>query len=358
MKLGCPDTIKFKKLKMRLKLTHWQCVGLLESLWLFTARNAPDGDIGRHSHEDIAACLEWEGEPDQLINTLVDLHWLDEHPSLGLVVHDWKEHCPTWIKGREASAAKAASEDGAKTISKPPTKAETKTSSKATPKTDAKGGATIPYHSIPSHSLPSPPTNEAGSKTPAQPAPATNAKPADWGVVAERLKEFGVKRSQEAVTSAKSTGFNPLQVLALIDWLKGQPVGAYEPGVLVERLACEDASDWDAHENWPPPAAIVVNSDSSPYATSAGQQALAEKHRAERAAEHAKKAAEVNQLEGELGAELDALDDAAFDDLMSSAPMIIRQQLANHGRGRDSPIRGLLLKHLHATRSRNPHDER
>ena len=71
MKLGATESIKFKKLKMRLKLPHWQAVGLLESIWMFTARNAPLGDIGRHSDEDIAAAIEWSGDPQEMVGAMI-----------------------------------------------------------------------------------------------------------------------------------------------------------------------------------------------------------------------------------------------------------------------------------------------
>jgi len=360
MMLGCPDTIKMKKLKMRLKLPHWQCVGLLEALWLFTARNAPDGDIGRHTNEDIAACLEWADDPDQLIQTLVELRWLDEDPKHRLIVHDWSEHCPTWIKGRWKAAEKAASDAACdtnsktasktppKTPAKEPSKTPSKTSSQEAPKTPSKMGSSLPSHSLPSPTIPSPTTTESNGSAPAQSAPATTPKPADWGVVGERLKSCGVIRPSSAIASAKQNNFNPPQVIALIDWLEHQPAGAYQPGVLVERLANEDAVGWYVHENWPPPNGTTVASDASPYVPSAAQQALTERDRAERAAEHARKASEVEQLEAELGPQLDALDDDAFNALMSAAPMLIRRELDNHGRGPDSPIRGILLKHLRA----------
>jgi hypothetical protein len=44
MKSGALESVKFKKLKLRLKLNHWQAVGLMESIWLFAATNAPRGD--------------------------------------------------------------------------------------------------------------------------------------------------------------------------------------------------------------------------------------------------------------------------------------------------------------------------
>lgn len=99
MKATTTASIKFMRLKRKLALPHWQAVGLLESLWVFCMANAMDGAIGRHSNEDIAAALEWSGNPDQMIDALVDTGWLDRHPDARLCIHDWEEHCPTYVKG-------------------------------------------------------------------------------------------------------------------------------------------------------------------------------------------------------------------------------------------------------------------
>lgn len=100
--MAAPRSLKFLKLKRRLALPHWQVVGLLESLWLFTQTNAAAGDIGRHSDEDIAAGIEWAGDPGELIDALVNCRWLDRCDRCRLVVHDWEDHAPNHLKGNLA----------------------------------------------------------------------------------------------------------------------------------------------------------------------------------------------------------------------------------------------------------------
>ena len=107
MKATTTASIKFMRLKRKLALPHWQAVGLLESLWVFAMANAMDGAIGRHSNEDIAAALEWSGDPDQMILALVETGWLDRHPDARLAIHDWEEHCPTYVKGIMSRKGKA-----------------------------------------------------------------------------------------------------------------------------------------------------------------------------------------------------------------------------------------------------------
>ncbi len=108
MKLGATDSIKFKKLKMKLGIPHWQAVGLLESIWMFTSRDAPLGDIGRHPDDDIAAAIEWTQDPTTLINVLVECRWLDRSEEYRLTVHDWADHMPNWLSGNLKKHGKEA----------------------------------------------------------------------------------------------------------------------------------------------------------------------------------------------------------------------------------------------------------
>jgi hypothetical protein len=100
MKTGTPNHIKTKRLARKLKLPLYSVVGILETLWHLTADCADDGGIGRHSNEEIAAYLEWGGDCDELVDALVSSGWLDAHPLHRLIVHDWMEHAPKFIKDR------------------------------------------------------------------------------------------------------------------------------------------------------------------------------------------------------------------------------------------------------------------
>ena len=106
MKLGTTELLKFKKLCRRLNLTQWQCVGLLESIWQLTAKNAPQGNIGKFTNEDIALTIGWDDDEEKLIEELVSCGWLDTDQKERLLVHDWHEHAPNHIKGGLAKAGK------------------------------------------------------------------------------------------------------------------------------------------------------------------------------------------------------------------------------------------------------------
>jgi hypothetical protein len=142
MKSGALTSVKLMRLKRALGLTQYQAVGLLECLWHFTAHNTPDGGIGKYTDDDIAAVLEWEGAATELIEALIQSGWLDRHDDGSLWIHDWLEHCPTWVRGVAASKiSRQCAKDGAKS----PTKDGTKDGTKS----PTKDGTTLPYLTIP-----------------------------------------------------------------------------------------------------------------------------------------------------------------------------------------------------------------
>lgn len=112
MKRGTELKLKFKRLMARMSISSWKAKGLLTALWDFTAENAPLGDIGRFSNEDIAIGIDYaEGDPDELIAALTETGWLDQSQNHRLVVHDWHDHCEDWLKKRvERAKQRFASE--------------------------------------------------------------------------------------------------------------------------------------------------------------------------------------------------------------------------------------------------------
>lgn len=94
------EKVKFKVLVRRLAKfgeTERSVIGLLELLWRHTAIDAPCGDIGRFSDEEIAAVLQFDGNPSELVEALVSSGWVDVCEQHRLVVHDWFEHAPRWV---------------------------------------------------------------------------------------------------------------------------------------------------------------------------------------------------------------------------------------------------------------------
>lgn len=101
MKRGTPDHPKTRMLAGRLNLKRYEVVGILESIWHFTASYAKRGDIGKWSNEEIARAVGWEGDPDELIDALVASKYLDECEQNRLLVHDWKEHADQTVARSE-----------------------------------------------------------------------------------------------------------------------------------------------------------------------------------------------------------------------------------------------------------------
>lgn len=122
MKVGTTEKIKFKRTKRAFGLPLWQAVGLIESVWMAAYQNAPAGDIGKMSNEDIAAAIEWEGSPDELIAQLVKDGWIDEDEEFRLIVHDWSDHVAQFLKGAFAKHGKLFADQAAKQRAKQPAK--------------------------------------------------------------------------------------------------------------------------------------------------------------------------------------------------------------------------------------------
>lgn len=87
-----------KRLCRELNIPQYEAVGILENLWHVTAREAPQGDIGKLSNEDIAMGIDWHGNADALIEALITCRWLDVSRQFRLIVHDWHEHCDEAVR--------------------------------------------------------------------------------------------------------------------------------------------------------------------------------------------------------------------------------------------------------------------
>lgn len=104
MKREAMGHTKMKRLCRRLDIALWQGVGLMESLWHLTAREAPRGDIGKLSDEDIALGIDYRGDETAMIEALVLSGWLDQNETSRLLVHDWDEHADDAVHMRLARA--------------------------------------------------------------------------------------------------------------------------------------------------------------------------------------------------------------------------------------------------------------
>jgi hypothetical protein len=102
MKTGTSHSPKLINLCRMLNLKRWQAIGVLNAIWEFACSFAPQGDIGRWTDAEIAASIEWDGNGMDLVAALVETRWIDRDEDHRLLIHDWKDHAPHYIKDRLA----------------------------------------------------------------------------------------------------------------------------------------------------------------------------------------------------------------------------------------------------------------
>lgn len=79
-----------KRKKLR-KLVGDKADSYLLDLWLTVATDCPEGDLSDWDEEDIALSCGWEGDPKEIVESLVKTRWIDETKD-GYKIHDWEEH--------------------------------------------------------------------------------------------------------------------------------------------------------------------------------------------------------------------------------------------------------------------------
>lgn len=226
---------KFKKLKRRLGIPHYAVVGVLESLWHIGSSSCQDGAIGKMSNEDIAAEIEWAGNPDDLIQSLVDCGWLDACPKHRLTIHDWAEHCPRFVKGAMAKHGKkfATSAPAIAPCLEQPAIAPC---SSTMPPNLTKPNQTKPNQK---DTASCPPT---GATTPVITYPC-NGQPSSWVLTLEQVKEWeglysGINIKSECLKALGWVNAQPVKKTArgmprfLANWLSratDRPRGGFQP---------------------------------------------------------------------------------------------------------------------------------
>jgi len=92
VKRGTPDHPKMLALMSALGIKKYAAVGLMEMLWLFAARYAPRGDIGKYDNATLASAIGWDDDPDVMINGIIKAGFIDESEEYRLIIHDWSDH--------------------------------------------------------------------------------------------------------------------------------------------------------------------------------------------------------------------------------------------------------------------------
>lgn len=98
MKRAAFQHTKVRRLMRVLNLPLFSAVGILECLWNLTSREAPQGNIGKLSDDDIADAVGWEKKPSDLIESLVLCGWIERSSCHRLIIHDWQDHADDTTK--------------------------------------------------------------------------------------------------------------------------------------------------------------------------------------------------------------------------------------------------------------------
>lgn len=123
MKTGTGRHPKIYRLMQSLKINRREAIGLVNLLWEFASEYSPDGDLTRWGTEMISGALDWPaGRTEELIDGLLLSGWLDRSGLEGrLVVHDWENHCPEYIKKRILRKRKTTLQNDVENEKRPPT---------------------------------------------------------------------------------------------------------------------------------------------------------------------------------------------------------------------------------------------
>lgn len=98
MKRGTSRHRKILTLASLLKIEPYSALGLMGYLWDWAAEACVNGCIGTMDDADIIAGeLRWRKRGKDLLVALIKAGLVDDHPTAGLIVHDWPDHCPDGV---------------------------------------------------------------------------------------------------------------------------------------------------------------------------------------------------------------------------------------------------------------------
>lgn len=100
MRLDALEHPKTLHLGERLGITRPTTIGHLELLWAFVGKQSPQGNIGKWPDGAIARAAYWQGDAAEFVAGLVAAGFLDRCEASRLVVHDWPDHCPSWVRSK------------------------------------------------------------------------------------------------------------------------------------------------------------------------------------------------------------------------------------------------------------------
>lgn len=323
MKLGTLDLTKFKRLQRRLNETVRGTVGLLELIWIRAAKDCPQGDIGRLSNLEIAIMAEWDGDADELVDALTDCGWFDPSESSRLLIHDWPDHVPNWLKGVVAKKFGGFLLYGSK-----PTVRNHGSPTMVGEPCLTKSSHAMPF--LPHPQTPAPRDSGDFDLEPTQ---------AGWEAVAAELAAEGVRLPEKACDSARSRGVLPHEVRAVLEyWRENKP--AWNAGALYYKVL--GMRPEEKHQiRWPERSAEFVKAVQKKTAVIVANKR--EETKAKWRKEQAEAESKSASLETEYGPELDAMSTEKLREFVAANLPLRLGQLPDNGAVVGS-LRGELLR--------------
>ena len=104
---------KTKKLARLLSVSLPAAVGHLHYFWWWALDFAQDGTLEKYDGYDLADAMQWDGDPDQLLEAMIEAGYIDDTED-GLMIHDWGEYAGKLLerrakdRARKRAAAEAA----------------------------------------------------------------------------------------------------------------------------------------------------------------------------------------------------------------------------------------------------------
>jgi hypothetical protein len=91
---------KVRRLARKLGISKAAAIGQLHLVWWWALNYTDDGDISRFDAIEIADGSQWDGDPEMLIEALIDSGFLDRDGDQ-IVIHDWWVYAGRYIALRD-----------------------------------------------------------------------------------------------------------------------------------------------------------------------------------------------------------------------------------------------------------------
>lgn len=108
---GLANHPKTKRLVRRLNISTPLAVGHLHCLWWWALDFAQDGEISQYDAFDIADACQWQGDPEQLFESLIDAGFIDVADDKRFL-HDWYDYAGKLIEIRRKDAERKRNSRG------------------------------------------------------------------------------------------------------------------------------------------------------------------------------------------------------------------------------------------------------